>query len=418
MMYWYTLTPLDVLLFRDAKPFTPGERAWAGSIFPPNGHTIAGALSVLLNRSENHQFQLTGPLFCLGGETLYFPRPLGFVKSTPLVPLDPAWNPDSRLHQALWNRSQPCPLVKPVGASFDDDDENDEGFPCLSSSEKKFRQYLPYEVVENYVKTGQISKQDWTVQHDGEDQPWTVETRPHNTIPAGTHQVKDADGYFVENAIRLQPGWSLAIGVDESTHQSIQNIGTPATLRLGGESHRVILQRCEVLDGQWQNLQGLSNDNYNQAKEDYEKGLNEKARSLAYLITPGVFERIHDGGKPMCRAYPWEWKLAHTVNNNQTPGSLVSVATERAVPISCRIREKVKPGEENLPANQRNSIPAPQVFAAPPGSIYYLNRPEKLFADADNPNSKPGKALEGAKCLRDLGYSEFLWLPFNNESTP
>lgn len=30
-MFWYTLTPLDVLLLRDAKPFTPGERAWAGS---------------------------------------------------------------------------------------------------------------------------------------------------------------------------------------------------------------------------------------------------------------------------------------------------------------------------------------------------------------------------------------------------
>ncbi|MFM7714712.1 MAG: type III-B CRISPR module-associated Cmr3 family protein, partial [Microcystis sp.] len=46
-MYWYTITPLDVLLLRDAKPFSPGERAWAGSTFPPNGHTIAGALSAL-----------------------------------------------------------------------------------------------------------------------------------------------------------------------------------------------------------------------------------------------------------------------------------------------------------------------------------------------------------------------------------
>lgn len=406
MKYWYTLTPLDVLLFRDAKPFTPGERAWAGSVFPPNGHTIAGALSVLLNRSENHQFQLTGPFFCLGGETLYFPRSLGFVKSTPLVPLDPAWNPDSRLHQALWNRNQPCPLVKPVGAPPDDDD--------VGGSEKKFRQYLPYEVVENYVKTGQIYKQDWLVKHEGEDQPWIVETRPHNTIQPGTRQVKDADGYFVENAIRLQPGWSLAIGVDESTHQSIQKVGEPATLRLGGESHRVILQRCEVLDSQWQNLQGLSNDNYNQAKEDYEKGLNEKGRSLAYLITPGVFERTQNNGQAVCQAWPWEWKLAHKVNNNQTQGPLVSVATERAVPIGCRIREKAKSGEENLQANQRDSIPAPQVFAAPPGSIYYLNRPELLFAE--NPDSKSGKALEGAKRLRALGYSEFIWISYQDNN--
>ncbi|MFN5658855.1 MAG: type III-B CRISPR module-associated Cmr3 family protein, partial [Pseudanabaena sp.] len=40
-MFWYKLTPLDVLMFRDAKPFSPQERAWAGSVFPPNNHAIA-----------------------------------------------------------------------------------------------------------------------------------------------------------------------------------------------------------------------------------------------------------------------------------------------------------------------------------------------------------------------------------------
>ncbi len=61
-MYWYTLTPLDIWLFRDAKPFTPGERAWAGSVFPPNGHTIAGALRGLLQ--SHHDLTLCGPFLC------------------------------------------------------------------------------------------------------------------------------------------------------------------------------------------------------------------------------------------------------------------------------------------------------------------------------------------------------------------
>ncbi|MFM7351893.1 MAG: type III-B CRISPR module-associated Cmr3 family protein, partial [Microcystis aeruginosa] len=52
-MYWYTITPLDVLLLRDAKPFSSKETAWAGSTFPPNSYTIAGALSALLDRSKN-----------------------------------------------------------------------------------------------------------------------------------------------------------------------------------------------------------------------------------------------------------------------------------------------------------------------------------------------------------------------------
>ncbi|MFS8902211.1 hypothetical protein NW845_12730, partial [Synechococcus sp. H60.2] len=43
-MSWFVLSPLDVWMFRDARPFAPGERAWATSGFPPSGHTLAGAL--------------------------------------------------------------------------------------------------------------------------------------------------------------------------------------------------------------------------------------------------------------------------------------------------------------------------------------------------------------------------------------
>ena len=400
-MFWYTLTPVDVLLFRDAKPFTPGERAWAGSVFPPNGHTLAGAIRGLLG--EKAHFRLKGPFFCRTDYTaeqhkaqvrLYLPRPLGFVGSTPLVPLP--WNEKSPLHQALWDRHEPCPLCPLPKSRTEEEEEEDE-----KDSEDKYRQYLPSDVVEKYLEKGEISHDDWLVKtgeidlnerivkpgDDRKSKPWTVETRPHNAMDDGTRQVKEADGYFVENAIRLQPGWSLAIGID-------QEIDTPTTLRLGGEGHRAILQRCQELDKQWQRLWDLSEKNHKQG-----------GRALAYLITPGIFERIDDG-RAMCRAWPWEWKLAHTVNGNQTPGHLVSVATDRAVPISCRIRDK---------DDDKKSIPAPQVFAAPPGSVYYLNQPEQLFAE--NSDSKPGKALERANRLRELGYSELLWISYkaNNE---
>ncbi len=380
-MYWYKLTPLDILLLRDAKPFTPGERAWAGSVFPPHGHTIAGALRGLV--AENKQFRLIGPFLCRhtdAGEKLYLPRPLGFVKSTPLVPL--AWENKSHLHHALWDDSQPCPLVKPVSAPADDDEE----VIGTSSNDNKFRQYLPYEVVEEYLTTGQIDQQHWQVAGDShEDKPWTVETRSHNSIAEGTRQVKDADGYFVENGIRLRPGWSLAIGIDTK-------IDTPSTVRLGGEGHRSVLQQCDELGEQWASLQRISQENYSSG-----------GKSIAYLITPGVFERNHKNQvensslithNSLCRAFPWEWKLAHTANKNQTPGNLVSVATEKAVPISCRFRDK---------EDDSKSIPAPQVFAAPPGSLYYLNQPQNLFQD--DPNTKVHN-------WRKLGYSELLWVNF------
>ncbi|MBF2061207.1 type III-B CRISPR module-associated protein Cmr3 [Fischerella thermalis] len=374
-MFWYTLTPLDVLLLRDAKPFTPGERAWAGSIFPPNGHTIVGALRELLPKEKS--FNVIGPFLCYRnqGNSLYFPRPLGFVKSTPLVPL--AWETESHLHNVVFrDETQPCPLVKPVKSP--PEDEEDDVIKC-GGSEPKFRQYLPYSVVKAYLETGKIEKDDWQVTPGiDEDQPWTIETRSHNSIEPGTRQVKDADGYFVENAIRLHAGWSLAIGIDK-------NIETPTTLRLGGEGHRAILQRCDELGEQWANLQQISQANF-----------KSQGKSIAYLVTPGVFERKQKSPlHSLCRAYPWEWKLAHTVNQNQTPGDLVSMATEKPVPISCRFRDK----------NETNkSIPAPQVFAAPPGSLYYLNQPRSLFQD--NEQTQVNK-------WRKLGYSELLWIRFS-----
>jgi len=366
-MFWYTLTPLDVFLLRDAKPFTPGERAWAGSVFPPNGHSIAGALSALLNRSQESKFRLIGPFLCLGGETLYFPRPLGFVGTTPLVPID--WDEESHLHHALTDPQQPRPLVKASWSKSPEDESDFQGY----------RQYLPFEVVEEYLKTGEIDSKHWRVEHTGEDKPWMIETRPHNAMESGKRQVKAADGYFVENAIRFYPGWSLAIGVD-------QEIDTPTTLRLGGEGHRVILQRCDRGGEQWNTLQKLSGQNFQQG-----------GKSLAYLVTPGVFERKEKdkaNETSVCQAFPWEWKLAHTVNRNQTTGHLVSVVTEKAVPISCRFRDK---------EDSSSSIPAPQVFAAPPGSVYYLNQPQPLFQD--NPNTK-------VHSWRKLGYSELLWVTY------
>jgi CRISPR-associated protein Cmr3 len=373
MMYWYNLTPLDVLLLRDAKPFTPGERAWASSIFPPNAHTIAGAISALINtgKSEKQQFQIKGPFFCFD-KTLYFPRPLGFVGSNPLVPVD--WDENSPLHHVKTNPSQARPLVTP---SWSPQGENEDS---TVQETVNYRQYLPYSTVAEYLLKGKIEAANWILQNEGEDQPWTIETRSHNSIQENTRQVKDADGYFVENAIRMLPGWSLAVGIDVE-------IETPTTIRLGGEGHRVLLHRCDELNEQWQELQNLSQRNFTSGSESGSK-------AIAYLVTPGVFERKerNKNGKDMstCQAKPWEWKLA----SNGVAGELVSFATDKPLPISCRFRDK---------NDESKSIPAPQVFAATPGSLYYLNKPEGLYQD--NPETK-------VNSWRKLGYSELLWVNY------
>ena len=75
----------------------------------------------------------------------------------------------------------------------------------------------------------------------------------------------------------------------------------------------------------------------------------------------------------------------------------MSMSTDKPVPISCRIRVK----------EDKTSIPAPQVFAAPPGSLYYLNKPQGLFQD--HTDSRINN-------WRQLGYSEMLWIKYQEKS--
>ncbi|MGQ9870262.1 type III-B CRISPR module-associated Cmr3 family protein [Leptodesmis sp.] len=369
--YWYTITPLDVLMFRDAKPFTPGERAWASSTFPPNAHAIAGALRGLLSKTmdEKLSFKMKGPFLC-HDQALYFPRPLNYAGITPLVPL--SWDNSHPLKgQMVYDTSKPCPLVKPSWAQLSPSDESED-------EEKHLGDYLPWNVIYNYVQTGKIDPKQWK---EGTKKPWSVETRSHNALEVGTRQVKDADGYFVENAIRLKDGWSLAIAID-------QNITTPVTLRLGGEGHRAVLESCNALSDQWSKLSAMSDENRKQSQ-----------KCMAYLITPGIFERIRrkqteeNGYRDIayCRAYPWEWKS----------DNLVGVATDKPVPISCRIQDK---------NGSSQSIPAPQVFAAPPGSVYYLKQPQPLYAEEEPTAGVISKARLRARRMRQLGYSELLWI--------
>ena len=380
-MHWYTINPLDILLFRDGKPFSPGERAWAGSVFPPPGHAIAGAIRGLLQSKV--EIKLTGAFLCRD-ETLYFPSPLSYDEGNLLVPLE--WDTKHHLHGVLKSdSSQPKPLVR---ASWNErSPERVKNFP-----EPNYRKYLPVGAIENYLKTGKITKEEFIC--SPEEKPlWQIETRPHNTIQDSSRQVKDESGYFVENAIRLQDGWSLAVGIEiegitDSQDDPLAKVDT-TVFRIGGEGHQALLQRCDTLGEQWQALTEISQENKKTSD-----------RSLAYLVTPGVFERRdkhHDTKLAKCRPYPWEWKLSDHPNPNQTDGSLVSFATDRYVAISCRMRD-----------TDNSSRAAPQVFAATPGSVYYLEKPAALYQDDK-------KAPKRIQRWRDLGYSELLWLKFLGE---
>jgi CRISPR-associated protein Cmr3 len=371
-MPWYRMIPLDVLLLRDAKPFTPGERVWASGSFPPTGDAIAGAIKNFLNPPDSDPkitLKITGPFLCRqvkGTQKLYFPKPLGFDDDQPLIPL--CWDGGSQMR---FDSSIPQPLVK----HFDLEAEANKS--AGDQPKVKYRQYLPWDVVRNYLESGKIAAVDWLCDDDqkSEYQPWQMERRSHNSIEPGTRQVQQESGFFVENAVRLHADWSVAFWVD-------QDLPTGVTLRLGGEGHRVLLEDGEDLKEQWEQIQGLSRQNFDSG-----------GKSIAYLVTPGVFER-NNNGEILSRAWPWEWRLASAGNPNQVAGNLVSVASDRAVPISSRMRDK-----------KNESVVAPQVFAAPSGSSYYLDQPQNLY---QNDESAPKRVTR----WRSLGYSELLWITY------
>ena len=190
-MYWYKITPLDVLMFRDAKPFSPSERAWASSTFPPTGHAIAGAIRGLLQ--SDCKLQLTGPFFAQD-ETLYLPRPLNFVGTNTLTPS--RWLSEVHpCHQMVWDELQPTPLVLAQGESRDMDD----------TPTPKFRQFLPQAVVLKLIEGKELAKSDWHCA-DGElPQPWTIETRSHTSCTTITTSIRSARGTARAPPLRIPP---------------------------------------------------------------------------------------------------------------------------------------------------------------------------------------------------------------------
>jgi CRISPR-associated protein Cmr3 len=84
------------------------------------------------------------------------------------------------------------------------------------------------------------------------------------------------------------------------------------------------------------------------------------------------------------------------------------MSTDKAVPISCRIREK-----EDKTKSITKSIPAPQVFAAPPGTLYYLEKPQGLFQDNERLANEQKNRVNN---WRQLGYSEMLWIKYQGKS--
>lgn len=399
-MHWYRIEPLDVLLFREAKPFSPGEGSWAKGLFPPMPITVFQAMRSLLKLRESDRtltaderedwrnLEFLGPFLQDADSDLWFPTPQDLVgvrtrqedddeaSTTPKGSVD-TWERLVRLQpyqseQSAWSslgfsqQTLPpmvAPLMQELGAN-----EYVCGKPDPWMRADKLQTYLSGKPLLRWQK----GEAPW-VRKD----PWDVQILPHTHMQADTRQVREAEGYFTEVAVRLEPGWGFVIGIgsaQQADSDPFENIET-AAIRLGGESHRALASRLKKMPKQWAALTAFANSE------------KTTAGQRAYLATPGLAQS--DSEAPIYGVCPHDWR------------ELVQ---------GCAVdKQLLWGGVSRIKRRQRSGEKAPWEFAllpqrafVPPGTVYVFNQlPEQR-------RLLPEQGLQQAM-FEKLNYGTLLW---------
>lgn len=283
-LHWYRLEPLDLLLFRDARPFNPGDGSWAKSVFPPMPITVFQALRSLLPpyAQKQRDLEFIGPFLIDAENQVWLPTPKDLVGighqadagdvNDPVPDLDRIKRLD-RLEPAqdqdwAYFRHALAHTLKPIVP------------PTLANDEAIVGRLPPLIRLRALVLYLQGNLRAINVQEDFHRLPWTTQVLPHIAMEDGCRHVKEHEGYFTEVATRLAPGWALMAGLSCPISAEIA--------RLGGEGHRVQVtfigpSSLAPLAEQWQKNSG----------------------SWAYVLTPGLAQAVED--QALYGLYPWDW---------------------------------------------------------------------------------------------------------------
>lgn len=392
-MKWYAITPLDVLLFREAKPFVPGEGAWAKGLFPPMPVTVFQALrSHLPFTKEKHQnLSFVGPfLQCPSGD-IWFATPKDLIAIGKYQDGDKEPNPSHKKSAEQWER-----LVKLEPAPREDSVWSEVCFskPSLFQSSKdhsventlmemadlnpmvplnlKAKDYvigpppawIRGEALQKYLSG------DNTFDHKKDfcKDPWDVQVMPHIHMQPDQRQVKDSEGYFTEVAVRLKPGWRLVAGITGSNE-----LKDSAVVRLGGEGHRAMLSSIDT-PGDWTKL------------EAHRAVLSDSKR--AYLLTPGLAQATSD--KPIYGVIPHQWQ-----------DDLEGCTTDKST-----LWGGVSKIDRILPKGRKNEEFAliPQRAFVPMGTVYVFGK-----SPPTQTRLLPERNAKWLKTFETLNYGTLLW---------
>ena len=301
IMNWYAISPLDVLLFREAKPFSPGEGAWAESQFPPLPSTVFQALRSAYEfygdkrEDKRRDLEFMGPFLLDRKGTVWLPTPKDLVGVKKLKHDNDKVKRNKNASQD-WDRivrlvskedvdawkfvCHPqeglSPLVTPLAKQ-----EDVCGSPGPWIKAKALLRYLEGETK---FKPPDSKHPDFT------GNPWSTQVLPHIHMEAGQRQVRQQEGYFTEVAVRLQSGWQMLVGI-----KGEKSLPKSFIIRLGGEGHRAIASQLvdEKILALWTDLEKHSHPQENT------KG------TFAYLLTPGLAQV---GNGALYGVYPSSWQ--------------------------------------------------------------------------------------------------------------
>lgn len=390
-MTWYAITPLDVLLFRDSRPFSPGEGSWAKGLFPPMPITVFHGLRSLLSQRttkaerENRDLEFLGPFLCDAMGDLWLPTPkdlvclypkdVGAKKASDLwdevrrlkpAPLDDGWK------YLAFEQAYPAPPAPMVVSQAIHQQAKDhrlgEPLPWIRAS--RLAEYLQGQ--ENHWKAKDFSKEKPLFQAD----PWDIQVMPHIQMEKDKRQVLDADGYFTEVAVRMQPGWGFVAYL-----AGPETVAENGVVRLGGEGHRAMVEKIAEPED-WQALQPFQQT-------------HSENHLLAYVLTPGLAQAQEN--TPLYASYPQDWR-----------DCLQGCATDRAL-IWGGVSKMNRSGGQLKSGDKEPDETAyiPQRAFVPPGTVYAFEAaPESRSLLPKHPSNQKPNWL---KTFESLNYGKLLW---------
>lgn len=429
---WYTLDPIDLLLMREAKPFSPGDGSWAKGQFPPLPITVFQAMRSATEwlgdrdnrRQREHWLEFMGPFLLHAPpgkpETLWLPTPQDLVwvklhktsnnrdngpeedftetaaqwqRTARLQPLD-AQNPDWEnsgkylgLDPDFFPEDHLAPMVSPTRLKLGHDGECDLNI-CLRQIDAETSEgiagrpdaWIRADILVRYLQ-GEVIKNaasDETTPYFHPD-PWSTQVLPHIKVQPGTRQVADEEGYFTEVAIRMDPHWHLVAGISQELNESIK------VVRLGGEGHRAIVTPMQGAPPCWDELEKLRSP--------------QPGHETAYVLTPGLAEATLDSELFSLIPETWKPSLRSCVGDRPLLWGGMSV-----------FQKPKKPEQKH--ENPKDVAFQPQRAFVPPGTIYRFRSgqiPAELQTSDHPPQLLPQTSDKWLTTFKSLNYGILLW---------